>query len=231
MPTLDNIPFSLDIDQLLKKLMIKSNNDRAEAFTVLASEVKRVGRPKAFYKSVWIEEKGTDTIKLDGIVFTSLALRKNLDSVEHVFPYVATCGSEIEDIEAAYQTLLERSWIQTLKEELLQFSMNYLIGWLKNKYKMSHLSSMNPGSGDAYVWPFEQQRELLALCGDIESKIGVKAKKSLVMIPDVTLSGILFPSKHIFQNCQLCRFENCHNRRAEFDDELWQSIYQPKGNV
>ena len=76
-----------------------------------------------------------DTVKIDGIVFTSLALRKNLDSVDWVFSYVATCGSEMKNIEAEYTTLLERSWVQLLKKELLKASMNFLSGILFSSQK------------------------------------------------------------------------------------------------
>ena len=83
---------------------------------------------------------------------------------------------------------------------------------------------MNPGSGDALVWPFEQQGELFKICGDVKELIGVSLTKSMVLVPDMSLAGIFFPTEVDFQSCQLCHRENCRFRRAPFDRELWESI-------
>jgi hypothetical protein len=85
---------------------------------------------------------------------------------------------------------------------------------------------MNPGSGDASVWPIEQQRDLFSMCGDVEKLIGVKLTKSLVLVPDMSVAGIFFPTEIHFESCQLCHRENCFLRRAPFDKELWESINQ-----
>jgi hypothetical protein len=115
-------------------------------------------------------------------------------------------------------------WIGFLKGTLLQTSIQYLGEHLAQRHKVSNLSSMNPGSGDASVWPFEQQRELFSMCGDVEKLIGVKLTKSLVLVPDMSVAGILFPTETDFESCQLCHRENCYLRRASFNRELWESI-------
>jgi hypothetical protein len=220
------IPFALNTNQLFEYLRIKPGTDRAKEFGDLVSEVRKIGKPKALYKASFIDEKGEDTITLDGVTFTSLALRKNLDSIERVFPYVATCGTEIDDIEIGQGDLQKKIWISFLKGSLLQASMQFLREHLTKRYRVSNLSSMNPGSGDASVWPFEQQRELFSMCGDVEVFIGVRLTKSLVLVPDMSVAGILFPTEADFQSCQLCHRENCRFRRVPFDRELWESINQ-----
>jgi hypothetical protein len=220
------IPFAFNMKQLFEYLRMKPGTDRAKGFEDLVNVVQKIGKPKALYKSSFIGEKGEDTITLDGVTFTSLALRKNLDSIERVFPYVATCGTEIDDIEIGQDDLQKKMWISFLKGNLLQASMQFLTEHLAKRYRVSNLSSMNPGSGDASVWPFEQQRELFSICGDVEDLIGVRLTKSLVLVPDMSVAGILFPTEIEFQSCQLCHRENCHFRRAPFDKELWESINQ-----
>jgi hypothetical protein len=216
----------LNTNQLFENLRIKPGTDRAKEFEDLVSKVREIGKPKALYKVSFIDEKGEDTITLDGVTFTSLALRKNLDSIERVFPYVATCGTEIDDIEIGQGDLRKKLWISFLKGHLLQTSMQFLSEYLAKRYKVSNLSSMNPGSGDASVWPFEQQRELFSMCGDVEELIGVRLTKSLVLVPDMSVAGILFPTETDFQSCQLCHRENCRFRRAPLNRELWKSINQ-----
>jgi hypothetical protein len=226
MVSFTEIPFALNTNQLFEYLRIKPGTDRAKEFEDLVNEVRIIGKPKALYKVSFIDEKGEGTITLDGVTFTSLALRKNLDSIERVFPYVATCGTEIDDIEIEQGDLQKKIWISLLKGNLLQTSMQFLREHLTKRYRVSNLSSMNPGSGDASVWPFEQQRELFSMCGDVEELIGVRLTKSMVLVPDMSVAGILFPTEADFQSCQLCHRENCRFRRAPFDRELWESINQ-----
>jgi len=221
-----DIPFDLNTNQLFEKLMIKPGTDHAKEFQNLVSKVREIGKPKVLYKVSFIDEKGKDTITLDGVTFTSLALRKNLDSIERVFPYVATCGTEIDDIEIEQGDLQKKLWINFIKLNLLEISIQYLKEQLDKRYRVSKLSTMNPGSGDASVWPFEQQRELFSILGDVEKLIGVRLTKLLVMVPDMSVSGILFPAETDFHSCQLCHREKCRGRRAPFDRELWESINQ-----
>jgi hypothetical protein len=220
------IPFAFNMKQFFECLRMKPGTDRAKGFEDLVNVVQKIGKPKALCKSSFIGEKGEDTITLDGVTFTSLALRKNLDSIERVFPYVATCGTEIDDIETGQGDLQKKMWISFLKGNLLQASMQFLTEHLAKRYRVSNLSSMNPGSGDASVWPFEQQRELFSICGDVEDLIGVRLTKSMLLVPDMSVAGILFPTEIDFQSCQLCHRENCRFRRAPFDRELWESINQ-----
>ena len=220
------IPFDFDMKRLFEYFRIEAGTDRAKAFEDLVDEVRKVGKPKALYKASFIDKKGEDTVTLDGVTFTSRVLRKNLDSIERVFPYIATCGTEIDGIEVEQGDFQKKMWMNVLKDNLLRASIQFLGENLAQRHRISNLSSMNPGSGDASVWPFEQQGELFKICGDVEKLIGVRMTKSLVLVPDMSLAGIFFPTEVDFQTCQLCHRENCRSRRAPFDEELWESINQ-----
>jgi hypothetical protein len=226
MVSFTDIPFTFDMDLLFSTFHIKPNTNRAKEFENLLYEAQVKGKPKALYKVSFIDKKGVDSVTIDGVRFISRALRKNLDSIERVFPYIATCGGEIDNIEIEQGNIQKKMWISFLKSHLLQTSIQYLTGHLVERYRVSNLSSMNPGSGDASVWPFEQQRELYSMCGDVEKLIGVKLTKSLVLVPDMSVAGIFFPTETNFESCQLCHREKCHFRRAPFDKELWESINQ-----
>jgi hypothetical protein len=226
MVSLTDIPFSFNTEQFAEQLRIKAGTDHARVFEELVSTVQAIARPKALYKVAFIDEKGEDSVVLDGVRFTSRALRKNLDAVERVFPYIATCGTEVDAVTIEQGDLQKKMWLAFLKGNLLQTSMQYLGGHMAQRYKVPHVSSMNPGSGDATVWPFEQQRELFSMFEDVEKLIGVTLTKSLVLVPDMSVAGILFPTETDFQSCQLCQREHCHLRRAPFDKALWESINQ-----
>lgn len=219
-----DIPFELNIEALQNELNIKPGSEDSESFEELAGLVQELGKPKFLYKASFIDEKNIDSITLEGVTFTSPALRLNLDSIGRVFPYIATCGTEVEEINITSGDILRNYWLNAIKLNLLEISIEYLQGQLDNRYKFSKLSSMNPGSGDVTVWPIEQQLELFSIFGDVEALIGVRLTPSFMMYPEMSVSGIFFPTETSFQNCQLCKRENCHHRRAAFDRQLWDSV-------
>jgi hypothetical protein len=185
---------------------------------------RREARPKAFYRMAFIEDKGADTVTLDGITFRSRLLRANLEEVERVFAYVVTCGHEVDIALPAQGDLLKDYWREVIKESLLEGAYTYLFGELQRKYRLTQTATMNPGSGDAVVWPIEQQRELFALLGDVEARIGVQLTPSCLMVPNKTVSGILFPTEKDFRTCQVCHRDPCPNRRAPFDEAMWAAL-------
>ena len=224
MISLVDIPFTLDLQQLATRMRIKDGSDHAKEFESMVNRVQEIGRPKALYKESYVEDKTRDSVVIDSVCFNSLALRKNLDTVERVFPCIATCGNELDEIQVDPGNLYGKSWLAFLKTSLLMVAMQYLQEHIMVHYKIPKLGYMNPGSGDVDVWPIEQQKELLSLFDDIEQSIGVKITKSFILIPDMSVSGILFPTEVDFQSCQLCHRENCIGRRAPFDQKLWDSI-------
>jgi hypothetical protein len=157
--------------------------------------------------------------------FVSKVLRANLDDVERVFPYVATCGPELDSIPVANDDLFGQFCRDTIKEMALHAAISHLVTHLKGAYVLDTLVSMNPGSGDINVWPIEQQKNLFAFFGDVQESIGVVLTDSCLMVPNKSVSGLLYPSEHGFQSCQLCHRQRCPNRRAPFDPHLWEERF------
>lgn len=222
---LDEIPVALDLDNLERRLHLESGSDRAREFRELADQARPLGRPKALFGECFVEHREADSVTLDAVTFTSPALRAHLDQVERVFPYVATCGREIDQLTVPADDFLAKYWLDAIKGALLECSRTYLRAYLERKYALGKTSSMHPGSGDANVWPIEQQVELFSLLGDVEGQIGVILTPSFLMTPIKTVSGILFPTETDFETCQLCHRESCPSRKAPFDEALWRSVF------
>ena len=222
--TRTDIPFVLNREELCSALHIKQGSDHVKELADLVAKVQEVGRPKAVFKESFVEEKGGETVTIDGVTFESRALRRNLDHVERVFPYIATCGKEVDDIDIPKEDFLQVFWLDVIKTQLLRSSVAYLTEHLQAKYKLGKTALMSPGSGDINVWPIEQQREFFSLFGDVQSMIGVRLKDSFLMIPNKSVSGIRFPTEVDFQTCQLCHREKCVGRRAPFNKELWDAL-------
>jgi len=224
MATLDHIPFELDAGLLMERHRVKPGTEHAQVFAGLVARVQQVGRPKAVYTEAYIDEKGDGWVSVGGVRFTSRALRQNLDQAERLFPFAATCGAEVDSIEGPQGDIRHKAWLYVLKQELVGVAMAQVEEHIARHYQISKLSFMNPGSGDATVWPMSQQKELFSLLGDVEVEIGVRLTDSSLLIPEMSVSGVMFPTETDFQSCQVCHRERCPNRRAPFDQELWDKL-------
>ena len=116
--------------------------------------------------------------------FVSKVLRAHLDEVGRVFPYVATCGPELDTIPIADDDIFGQFCRDTIKEMALYTAIAHLDSYVKEAYALEKLVSMNPGSGDVEVWPIEQQKDLFAFFGDVQQSIGVVLTDSCLMVPN-----------------------------------------------
>ncbi len=220
---LDNIPFSLETADVLKALKINNIGDGEvdEDFLAVSAMVDtalQTGRPKAIYKMSFIDSKGEDHIIIDNIKLTSRILRINLDKANRAFPYIVTCGTELEEWSNSFQDMFAQYQASVIKQMVLASAITYTINRINLDFNPGKTSRMNPGSLEN--WPLSQQRELFSLLGDPYSAIGVKLTDSYLMIPVKSVSGIIFPAESGFQNCRLCPREICPGRCAPYDKTL-----------
>jgi hypothetical protein len=227
MNTILTAPFTLSKEEIGSKLSIKPGSHFENTFIEFLKRVEQIARPKAMYRVSYIDDIDLDTVKIGGTTFHSQALSINLASIGRVFPFIATCGKEVDEFPIEQDDILQQYWLNTIKLTLLEASITYLHETLQNSYRIENLSAMNPGSGNASVWPIEEQSQLFSLFGGIQTtiqQVGVTLLPSYLMVPDISVSGILFPSETKYYNCQLCQREDCPGRQAHFEPELWESI-------
>jgi hypothetical protein len=224
MNILRDIPFQLAEAELQSRIHLDRFPDSRAGVQELLQAALPLVRPKALFKISFIGRRTDSTIQIDETLFTSRVLSRNLKEVERVFPYVATCGNELEALESGITDLFARFCLDTLKELALLAARDRLLEHLGAAYGVRELSSMNPGSGDARLWPISQQRPLFELLGDVEGAIGVRLTPSLLMVPNKSVSGILFPTEVRFESCQLCTREGCPRRRAPYSGELADTL-------
>jgi hypothetical protein len=219
MEVLNNIPFRLDVETVLKQLHQNEGNKYIGAIVQeLIETVSPIARPKVVYKVSYVENKNEDSLYIDGVRFTSRILRVNLDKVERVFPYVATCGRELDEIAVPSDNYMKYYCLDVIKEMTLRSAISYLTDSLTRKYALGQMSRMHPGSLED--WPITQQKELFSIFGNVEELVGVKLTESFLMIPVKSVSGIYFPTEIRFESCQLCPREVCSERRAPYDPDL-----------
>jgi hypothetical protein len=224
MQTLIHIPFELDEKSLVEKVRLEPDSDDAKELADLIGIARRSARPKAVYKECFIDRKGDGSVTINGTLFSSRTLRKNLDRAERVFAFVVTCGREMDQIPVSPGDYLKEFWRDAIKTTLLGIAHQHLSEHLRRRFRLGETSTMSPGAGDADTWPIQQQKELFALLGDVEGEIGVRLTDSFLMIPNKTISGLRFPTETDFRSCQVCHREVCPSRSAPFDKSLWESM-------
>jgi hypothetical protein len=206
METLDNIHISLDMKEIKKALHMEGQEDSSHV-QALIKEVQPLIRARALYRNCYLESKPEDAIVIEGIRFTSRVLRRHMDNVGRVFPFVVTIGSKLEEY-----------YLDTIGNIALITVRKYLEDHVRSKYALGCISYMSPGS--LKDWSLEGQRPLFSILGDVKASIGVYLTETLLMIPTKSLSGIFFPTDIPFYSCQLCPRENCQSRKAKYSEKL-----------
>jgi len=217
MENLEHIPVSLDLGEIKRRLHMERAGDWSQVQT-LVEVAQPLIKARAVYRVCYIEAKLEDAVLIDGIRLKSRVLRKNLENVERVFPYVVTIGDKLEAEARSYRDLLKQYYLDTIGNVALVKARTYLEDRFRSRYALDGMSSMSPGS--LKDWPIEEQSLLFSILGDVEASIGVRLNQSLLMIPGKSLSGIYFPTEIPFYSCQLCPRERCPSRKASYDETL-----------
>lgn len=221
---LENITFKVDRRKLFETYHIEEGSDDSKRIDQLIIEAEKIAKPKAIYKLSTIDEKTENTVFIDKMKFTSRVLRVNLDEVHRAFPFIVTCGMELEEWSLKITEMMEQFWVDSMKEQAVLQAYQAVQNELENRYHLGITSTMNPGSLED--WPVKEQVPLFSLFGDPKKLIGVTLTDSFLMVPIKSVSGIIFPTNGQFESCQLCPRKNCPGRRAPFDPGLGESKYR-----
>lgn len=215
---LEHIAFDLDVGNLTTRLRVRSK-DQSE-FQAMVDEARKIANPRAIYTDVNVDEHCTDGVVLAGRKFTSRVLGVNLAKAEKVYPFVCTCGLELEEWGRKIDDVLWEFWAEGIKEEVLRAAMTALQEQLRSQYNPGHISTMSPGSLED--WPISQQTVLFDLLGH---PAAVQLTDSLLMVPTKSVSGITFAMDANFESCLLCSRDDCPGRRAPYDETLYERVY------
>jgi hypothetical protein len=203
------------------------SDDLRTELEALAEEAERVGRPRAMYRIAGVDRRSEAGTVIDGVAFASRVLAVNLEKAHQVFPYVLTCGPELQAWSDGLGDPLAQYWAETIKELSLGCATAFFLAEVEEAFQVGASSIMNPGS--LPDWPLAQQGPLFRLLGDVTAAIGVALSESFVMMPTKSVSGILFPTTSDFASCQLCPRGECPNRHAPYDPGLFERRYASQG--
>jgi hypothetical protein len=223
MEVLSHVPVDLSLERVLSRLHVDKDGGDAQSVRELLARVTPIISPKAIYDLSPVGEKGADSVEIGGVIFTSRVLRVNLDQAHRVFPYIATCGTELENASGLPQDSLHIYWLDEIRVMALTAAVTHLREHINSRFKPGRMARMAPGSLED--WPISQQVQLFSLFPDVQQRIGVRLTDSFLMVPMKSVSGVLFPTETDFESCRLCPRAVCPGRRAPYDPHLWEEQY------
>jgi hypothetical protein len=217
MEILKNLTTQID-PETVKKYLRLDRYRGARWVQHLIDQAETLIEPKAAFKLYYIDEKLQDAVMVEGLRLKSKVLRKNLDAVERLFPYVVSIGPGLEKAISETSNPLEKYYLDVIGNIALTAVRQQLHDHLCSRFALKKISFMSPGS--LPDWPLEAQSQLFQLLPEVEAALGVHLTESLLMVPIKSVSGIYFQTEVSFFNCQLCQRGKCPGRKARFDEDL-----------
>jgi hypothetical protein len=203
----------ISLVKFLDALHISEDDEDAALFDTQLRQALAIARPKAVYERFKPDVR-TDHVYINGERFNGPFIAEKLKGQQSVIVYAATCGRELNDWAAAFTDYFEQFAAETLKQFVLAMAMEDLHKAAAGYFEPDKsISTLNPGSLPQL--PITEQRPLFAAL-NAAADIGVVLTDSCLMVPNKSVSGIMFQSEEQFHNCRHCPRENCPGRRAEF---------------
>ena len=217
---LDDIPVKIDVSMVMETIKSNGAGKRLEAgIQEIIGLVGPVVRPKVAYRAARVTAVDGHHLEISGVRFSHHVSSLNFRVGETVFPYVATCGVEIEEIKFA--DLLKDYCLNMVKNVILmRAAVKHFEEHLRSTYKLPEVSRMGPGEA---MGTTSQQPALFSIIGDVERAIGVKLSAHNMMVPEKSSSGIYFETAVRIESCQLCP-NKCLSRRAKYEPELFETF-------
>jgi len=216
------VPFHFDREEFNKRIHIELYEGMEEEIESFLERAVPLLKPKAVFRETGVRRRETGEILIDEQVFSDPVLISHMENKDSVFPYIVSCGDELEELVTSSGDMLEVFWYDALKQMAMDQAFNYLRINIKENFDIPKLYSLNPGSdacGEG--WDLGDQKKLFTYFPDVEKKIGVMLTDSMLMYPNKTVSGLMFESDMDFVSCQECSNIQCPNRKIMHEGALY----------
>jgi hypothetical protein len=211
-------PFSPSFETFARLIRLDACPEAEDEARRLFAAAAEALVPRSICRISYIEERAErgdcTAVTADSVSFCAKVLRE-LNGVHRIFPYIITCGNEMEQYDLKQLDMLAPFWLDTVKTMALGAARLHTVQYLKETYGIGTLNSVNPGSGNVDIWPVEQLSGIFSLLGG-GNPAGVRLTESSLMVPNKTIAGLFFESEKSFTSCSLCEREHCPGRKEEF---------------
>ncbi len=218
---LKNMATKLKTEDLAKRMHIHKDSDFYDELEEAVEIAGRIARPGAILKWVDVNEVGEDYAVVDGVKFESKVMANNLRGLKKVFFFVATAGGEVQDSrEIDDETGVLKDMITS---SILMHTYGALMSYVTETFGGHNVAFMNPGS--LPDWDISNNFALLEAIGGVGEELGITLSPAGYMKPFQSGSGIIFTNESGYTNCSLCKNLDCVGRRAAFDEEEYNKIF------
>ncbi|MBV7276691.1 hypothetical protein JMF89_00225 [Clostridiaceae bacterium UIB06] len=219
---LKDLKFDIKSDKLLSDLDI-SNHKESLILKELIEEAKKIAKPRALFRKCTISEKDNDFVIIGGEKFLSKVISANLQKELIAFPYIVTCGNELQQ----WCNLKTDSFTNKLSEFISQTILiqihKSLQSLIEIEFNCHTLARVNPGS--TIDWNISELKKIFNLLNDPTELIGVSLGDNFYMNPSKTYSGIYFHNEDGYKNCFMCPGD-CPLREVPYDKEYYNRKYK-----
>jgi hypothetical protein len=218
-----DIPVEMDIPSVVTRMTFRGGDGRFDDMVrELAEKARAVARPRAVFRAATVHCATRDKVDIDGVLFTSRILGKMFHENETVYPFIATVGTELDELRFPSREMMKNFSLDAIKTVILISAVEYLSNYLKETLSLKSVAFLNPG--ELEDWPISEQKQLFALFEGAEKEIGVSLTTGGAMNPIKSRSGIVFPDETGFLSCRLCTQTKCPGRRAPYDAGVVKEI-------
>jgi hypothetical protein len=212
-----DLPIEGDTSEVIARLTARTPTAISRRVEDLCEEANERIDIQAVYRSCTVQQDTDERVIVGGTSFRSGMLSEQLTDAAEAFPFVITCGSEVDALAAAAGGAFWSYCVETVAHVRLRGACAALLHRIQSAHSLQRLVSMSPGTGRRGLWAIEEQRPLFGLLGDVEAAIDVRLTGDYMMIPRKTVSGIAYPSASGFISCEHCDREDCEDRVCPAD--------------
>ena len=218
-------PFAPDFERLAASVHLMA--EQRDEFAELVRQAEAIAQPRGVYRVAYVDntvgngsgQGGVDIadggVVIDGTLFHSTLLQKNIGAAHRVFPYVATCGPEMAVWAEKYSAdPLAQYWADVIMEAALRTALKAVNADMDASFHLGKTAVMNPGS--LPDWPLIQQQALFRLLGDTNTTVGVRLTESCLMLPAKSVSGLRWATESGYSNCRLCPRQRGPGRQVPY---------------
>lgn len=170
-----------------------SAGDAEDDLKQLEKEALAVAKPRAIYGECGITA-GKDCVYLpDGEIINADSVVRLLKSRSTALLFVVTAGREAEQWANTKQDVLESFIAHSLCESLIACAYEDFILQIE-RICHRHFGCIAPGVEGG--WPMNGQSVIFNLLGDVNKAIGVELQQGMLMVPFISMSGLLYKLMH-----------------------------------
>jgi len=201
----------LDRPKMMTDLRIRSGSSDRHAFNRLADRAESAAIPRALIMDSTLAETPEDGLTIDGTPFSIEKIRSLTEIPCRVFPFLATCGRELNTIKEG-GSIIESFWLHEIMIKALEGAVNAAIRFVQRASALDAVSLVSPGSFPG--WDIHEQNKIFALFEGHAEHEGINLNSAMMLVPEHSLAGLLVPCREQHDLCALCGSVTCPRRKT-----------------